>query len=67
MKIHKNKKGVSGSVMKVGAAMLIALAVFMIFLSFSFATEHADQEISEMGQDVINYTHKTPFRILEYE
>jgi hypothetical protein len=63
MGIQKNKRGVSGEVMKIAAALIIGLAVFSILLSFSFGTREGDSEIEEMGENILNFSQRTSFEI----
>lgn len=63
MGLRKNQRGISGEVMKIGAAMLIGLAVFSIILSFSMGVKEGDTEVSEMGEDILNFSQRTAFLI----
>ena len=66
MDLRKNRRGISSEALKIGAAMIIALAVFAMLLSFSMSTKVADSEIEEVGEEILNFTQKTAFEIKGY-
>jgi len=54
-------------VIKIGAAMLIALAIFAMLLGYALGPAQADEEISQIGKNLLNYTQNTSLEILKYE
>ena len=61
-----NKRGFASETLKIAAALLIALAVFLILLSFSINAKEADSTVSKIGADISNFTQETAFEILRY-
>jgi|GEM_PF-7086012 len=67
MQLYYNRRGVSSEVLKMAAAMLLALAVFSMLASFALGPKQADSTSAEAGSRLLNYTQETALEILTYE
>ena len=63
--IH-NRKGVSSEALKIAAAMLLALVIFAMLVQFAHGPTKADKECAEIGKEIVNYTQKTAFEVINY-
>ena len=66
MGLGKNRRGMSGEVMKIGAALLLALLVFTLLLNFSISAQKADSDVKDIGEDILNFSQKTSFQVRDY-
>jgi hypothetical protein len=66
MKVIQSKRAVSSEAVKIAAAMLLALAIFSILLQFTAVTEESDSSVSGIGKDILNFSQKTSFEIINY-
>lgn len=62
-----NTKGSSPEAIKLAAAMLMALGVFLIFVAFAGAPEKAEETLSGIGEGLLNYTENASLEILKGE
>jgi hypothetical protein len=62
----RNKKGVSTEVLKIAAAMIIALAVFALLLTFALGPKAADEQLEELGESILNNVQNASFEIENY-
>jgi hypothetical protein len=63
MGLKHNRRGISGEVMKIGLALLLALLVFALFTSFSARVDESDSDVEDIGKDILNFTQDTTFQI----
>jgi len=62
----RNKRAVSAEVLKIAAAMLIALAVFAIFISFAAGPKEAESLAEETGRGILSSVQNASFEIIAY-
>jgi len=62
----RNKKAVSAEVLKIAAAMLIALAVFAVFISFAAGPKKAESLVEETGEGILSGVQNASFEIIAY-
>ena len=67
MHLYHNRRGVSSEVLKMAAAMLLALAVFSMLAFFALGPKQADLTSAEAGLGLLNHTQETALEILAYE
>ncbi len=67
MALKTNRRGISSEVLKIAAAMLIALAVFSLLATFALGPKRADAVSEEAGHGLLNFTQGNAVRIINYE
>jgi cell division protein FtsN len=62
----RNKRAVSAEVLKIAAALLIALAVFAIFISFAAGPKEAGSLAEETGESILSGVQNASLEIIAY-
>ncbi len=66
MGLYSNRRGVSGDVLKIAAASVLALALFAILASFAAWPLEADSYVAAAGLSLLNQTQNTSLEILAH-
>lgn len=66
MGLRRNREAVSAEVLKIAAAMLIALAVFAIFTSFALGPKEAEFQTEETGTVILSSVQNASLEITAY-
>lgn len=66
MGLRKNKRAVSAEVLKIAAAMLLALAIFAILVSFALGPKEADASTEKTGISMLDYAQNASLGIIAY-
>ncbi len=67
MTLGVNRKGTSSEVLKLAAAMLVALAVFSLLATFALGPKRADSVSEKAGHDLLDFTQNNAVEIIDYE
>jgi hypothetical protein len=67
MRLYGNRRGISGDVLKIAAASVLALALFAILASFAAWPLEADSYVAATGLSLLNQTQNTSLEILAHK
>lgn len=66
MGLKENRRAASAEVLKIAAAVLLALVIFSVFLNFALGPKEAEQEAGEIRADLLHYSENASLEILAY-